>query len=256
MSTKYGMVGSSQKNTVLFSAKPPLTTSNTNPVVPLKQLEYSKSLPIKGLTNEQIAEKRRKRLCFSCDEPYNPGHKCKTPHLFMLLPSEEEVEECEEEVCGELGHKDLMDEGVTHEAHITLHALSEHSKNNTIRILGMANGKFLKILIDSGSTHNFMDPKSANRLRATMQSTKPITVYVADGFKVHSNQECVGFHWTAQGEEFSNDFKILPLGGIDAVLGVQWLKDFNPTTFDFKELTLSFIKNGKTVVLQGKSESH
>lgn len=46
-----------------------------------------------------MAEKRKKGLCFACDEPYTFGHQCKKPQLFMLLPSEEGVEENEEECC-------------------------------------------------------------------------------------------------------------------------------------------------------------
>lgn len=140
------------------------------------------------------------------------------------------------------------------EAHITLHALSGHSANNTIRIVGMANGKFLRILIDSGSTNNFLDPHAAKRIKASLTETEPITVSVADGFKVTSTQQCKGCRWTVQGEEFTTDFRILPLGGIDVVLGVQWLRAYNPVTFDFDNLQLTFVKDGKSVVLQGESD--
>lgn len=40
------------------------------------------------------------------------------------------------------------------EPQITLHALSGHNTNNTIRLLGMANGKFIRILVDNGSSIN------------------------------------------------------------------------------------------------------
>ncbi|GJR76407.1 putative mitochondrial protein [Tanacetum coccineum] len=35
--------------------------------------------------------------------------------------------------------------------------------------------------------------------------------------------ECKGFKWTLQGVEFTSDVLILPLGGCEMVLGVQWM---------------------------------
>ncbi|GKB72376.1 hypothetical protein Tco_0933788 [Tanacetum coccineum] len=37
--------------------------------------------------------------------------------------------------------------------------------------------------------------------------------------------ECKGFKWTLQGVEFTSDVLILPLGGCEMVLGVQWLSN-------------------------------
>lgn len=103
--------------------------------------------------------------------------------------------------------------------------------------------------------NNFLDPQAAKRITAPTQDTKPMIVSVADGFKVDSMQECTQLLWSAQGESFVTDFRILPLGGIDVVLRVQWLKHFNLVTFDFDHLQLSFIKDNKEVVLKGESNS-
>lgn len=90
--------------------------------------------------------------------------------------------------------------------------------------------------MDSGNTNNFLDPQAARRIKAVVKETNAITLTVVDGFKVSSHQLCPELPWSIQGEEFQTDFRILPLGGIDAVLGVQWLKFFNPVTFDFHNL--------------------
>lgn len=134
----------------------------------------------------------------------------------------------------------------------TLHYLG--SVNNTIRIVGMANGKLLRILVDSGSTNNFLDPNAAKRVKATLTDTTPISISIADWFKVPSYQQCSALHWTVQGEELVTDFRILPLGGIDAVIGVQWLKVFNLITFDFDQLQLSFGRGDNQAMLQGESD--
>lgn len=170
-------------------------------------------------------KKRRKGLCIACDEPYFKGHQCKSPHLFMMIPTEEDAE------LGE-GEEKLVESGkeaeVAEEAHITLHALSGHAVNNTIRVIGMVKGKPLSILIDSGSTNNFLDTQVAQKLKFSLEDVKPVAVTVADGFKVYNHKRCKDFKWEMQGHEYETEMKILPLGGIDAVLGVQWLKHISP----------------------------
>lgn len=39
------------------------------------------------------------------------------------------------------------------------------------------------------------------------------------------------------------------------MLGVDWMSKYNPITFDFPELRLSFIKDGKKVILRGAIET-
>lgn len=48
--------------------------------------------------------------------------------------------------------------------------------------------------------------------------------------------------------------KILPLGGCDMVLGVQWLRKIGPTTFNYEDLTLKFKYWDEMLELQGKNK--
>ena len=43
----------------------------------------------------------------------------------------------------------------------------------------------------------------------------------------------------------------IPMGGTDVVLGVQWLQYLRTVAFNFQELFLKFILEGKEVELQG-----
>lgn len=78
-------------------------------------------------------------------------------------------------------------------------------------------------LIDSGSTHNFMDLSVAKRLGCKLDSITPFAVAVADGNKVHSSVMTQGVTWKMQGVDFRADMLVIPLGGADIVLGIQWL---------------------------------
>lgn len=111
----------------------------------------------------------------------------------MMLPSEgeefESVVECEEHEEEQVQHlvgieEQLPQECKKDEMQITLHALSGRNANNTIRVQGTVNHKPLSILIDSGSTGNFLDTQAAKRLKVKLTNTNTISVYVVDGFKV------------------------------------------------------------------------
>lgn len=86
-----------------------------------------------------------------------------------------------------------------------------------------------------------------------LEDTNPIIVCAADGFKVQSTQVCRQFKWSSQGHEFCNEITVLPLGGEDVVLGVQWLKTLGPVTFDFNSLQLQFVQDGDQITLQGEN---
>ena len=40
--------------------------------------------PLQRLTPAQMEERRKKGLCFNCDEKFQPGHQCKSAKLFLL----------------------------------------------------------------------------------------------------------------------------------------------------------------------------
>lgn len=97
-------------------------------------------------------------------------------------------------------------------------------------------GTINNILIDSGTTSNILDPQATRRLNVGIEDTRPLLVSVANGFKVKSTQLHKQFKWSAQGQKFSNEMRILSLGGVDAVFRVQWLKLLGPITIDFSTL--------------------
>ena len=47
-------------------------------------LESKPRLPIKRISPVQMEERKKKGLCYNCDEKWAPGHKCKSAMLFLL----------------------------------------------------------------------------------------------------------------------------------------------------------------------------
>lgn len=47
------------------------------------------------------------------------------------------------------------------------------------------------------------------------------------------------------------NFLPLELGGVDVILGMQWLYSLGITEVDWKNLTMTFLHQGKKVVIKG-----
>lgn len=54
-----------------------------------------------------------------------------------------------------------------------------------------------------------------------------------------------------QGHKFCSNLRPFSLGGADLILGVDWLRKYNPVTFDYQGYKISIKKERAQVVLQG-----
>jgi hypothetical protein len=57
---------------------------------------------------------------------------------------------------------------------------------------------------------------------------KMVQVKVADGSSVPYSDEIPLAVWPVQGFTFHSNLKLLPLGGFDLILGMDWLEAFSP----------------------------
>nr|GEW44391.1 retrotransposon-related protein [Tanacetum cinerariifolium] len=97
--------------------------------------------------------------------------------------------------------------------HISLNALAGITTFHTMRIKGRVGKVSIHILVDSGSTHNFVDVNCAKRIGCKIKKTYPLQVDVPGGNKMVSAFECKHFIWSLQGMEFKSAVMILPLRG-------------------------------------------
>ncbi|XP_039044703.1 uncharacterized protein LOC120184271 [Hibiscus syriacus] len=86
-----------------------------------------------------------------------------------------------------------------------------------------------------------------------MVSTQPLAIIVANGEKVFSSAKSNQVSWTMKRFHFNHNFRILQLGGSDMVLGVDWMKQFSSVLMVCKDMTLSFQKDGKLMIIQGQT---
>ncbi|KAJ0095624.1 hypothetical protein Patl1_16955 [Pistacia atlantica] len=121
------------------------TTSNPMPVS-VKPLPTS---AVKRLTFEEMRAKCEKNLCFNYDEKFTPGHRCQaqTCLIEVEIPLASEVE----------GEKEVVATDSPTDPLISLHAISGSLGNRTMRVRAVIHHQELNALIDSGSSHNFIN---------------------------------------------------------------------------------------------------
>ena len=117
-------------------------------------VKSSNTIPFKRLSPTELAMRREKGLCFNCDEKYTRGHKC-TSSLFLFVTEDDEHLQDAESPPG-LPPLSLPVSQEVSPAQISLHALSGQGAPETLRVTGIIGQHHVRILIDGGSTHNFL----------------------------------------------------------------------------------------------------
>jgi hypothetical protein len=135
---------------------------------------------------------------------------------------------------------------------ISLHALMGHTIPQTLKMLGQIQNHHLHVLIDSGSTHNFIQDRVAKSLGLTLVPTQSFQVLVGNGEELNCCHMAQNTPLYIDSHLFLVDLFVLPLSGAEIVLGVQWLKTLGPSLTDYDHLTLSFCREGKIIQLMGQ----
>jgi hypothetical protein len=107
------------------------------------------------------------------------------------------------------------------------------------------------MLIDSGSTHNFINYKLAKDLNCFVYPAPEFQVMIADGGTINCSGKCHSIKLN-MGEYFLDSPMIsIQMGGVDVVLGVQWLQSLGTMALNFQDLFMRFSSEGKEIELRG-----
>ncbi|GJX42083.1 ty3-gypsy retrotransposon protein [Tanacetum coccineum] len=141
-----------------------------------------KPLAIKWISPAEWQERLSKGLCFNCDNRWTRGHKC--PAKFLLL-----MTESEDESSGEASS--AVEEEVVESGDISiLNSLVGHGSPRSLQLWGKIGDTRVHILIDNGSTHNFIRPDVVESMRLSLQSTKVFKVYIGSGATLMCKNVC------------------------------------------------------------------
>ena len=137
---------------------------------------------------------------------------------------------------------------------VSMNAIGGSLRINTIKLIGHLKGRSVLVLLDSGSTHSFINATTAKELKLETVLTTPVNVAVADGRNMAVSLKCNGCRWEMQQHQFQFDFRVLELGAYDLILGVDWMKAYSPITFDFPRNQVTITTQGTSIKLTRMSE--
>ena len=167
----------------LVPPSPPPHSPRPTPLPPLLPTPTRTAPPpIRRLSPDEIASRRERGLCFYCDEKFHRGHKCAS-RIFLLIANEED------NPTPHIGspnpppdppdHIDITNPGP---AQISLNSLAGHLASETLQLMGQLFGHPVVVLVDGGSTHNFIQQELVTQLRLPCQPTpSPLRVMVGNG---------------------------------------------------------------------------
>ncbi|KAK8947051.1 hypothetical protein KSP39_PZI006620 [Platanthera zijinensis] len=125
----------------------------------------------------------------------------------------------------------------------------------TMRLVGRVRRERVTILVDSGSTHNFIHPDVARKVGQQIDTGAAFQVMVADGSKLQCQGMLKAVELRMQEYVGCTDVYLLPIRGSDMVLGVQWLQQLRRVTFDWDQMTMEFMQGGRQFCLTGLRSS-
>ena len=107
------------------------------------------------------------------------------------------------------------------------------------------------MLIDSGSTHNFIHCKVAKELNCFLYPALEFQVMVANGGTINFSRKCHNIKLTMGEYVLNSTILSIPMGGANVVLGVQWSHPLGTVAFNFQEFFLNFFFRRKGSRIMG-----
>ncbi|KZV57116.1 peroxidase 64 [Dorcoceras hygrometricum] len=182
------------------------------------------------VSQQEFQRRKDKGLCFRCGEPYSPMHKCAFK-LMQVALLESELEE----------------EGATEETELPLFSISGMTQPQTMKLRGRIKDEEVIVMVDSGASHNFVSRKLVEKLGLEIDEAVRFGVCLGDGTKVRCQGLCLELVVQLGTYTVAIVGHLFELGGVDVILGVEWLRTLGEVLLDWNKMKMRF-KEGKHVV--------
>jgi len=106
------------------------------------------------------------------------------------------------------------------------------------------------VLIDSGSSHNFIDTKIATKLNIFNYPTSEFQVSILGNRTASCDGKCHKVEVSIDDYKSNYPMYDMPIGGVDVVLGGQWLSMLCTIGLNLQEQFIIFYENGEKYKLQ------
>jgi hypothetical protein len=210
----------------------PKPVNPTTPFAPLK---------IQKLTRAEMAERQLKGLCYNYDDKYFSSHKCKEQKIFITISKDISEEDVETPLVSE--SPEIIDitpplDPPEVEPVISVNALTVFSAPQTLKLIGYIKHRKVIILVDSGSTHNFIHHCIAQETHCYIHAINNFQIIIANGGSMKCGGRCENVCLQIGDYHLKSHMFSIDMGGCDIVLGEKWLRTLGPILMDFKALTM------------------
>ncbi|CAA7031807.1 unnamed protein product [Microthlaspi erraticum] len=164
----------------------------------------------------------------------------------------EEVVEIMEEDWMEGLDEDM--ELMTEPIQLSLFAFLGFDSPSATKLWGTIGNTKVIVMIDSGATHNFIDPSVLDKTSLAPAKNRSFDILLGTGITVNGSGFCKDVKLNLQKNDFIADFFVLELGNTEVILGVQWLRTLGKCEYDWEKHEMSFNYNGERITLFGDHE--
>jgi hypothetical protein len=214
----------------------------------------STPLKIQELTRAEMVECQLKGLCYNSDDKYFPDHKCKEQNIFMAISkdiSEEDVETPLVSESPEITNITPPSDPPKVEPIISLNAVTGFSTPQTLKLIGYIKHRKVIILVDSGSTHNFIHHRIAQETHCYIHVVNNFQIMISNGGSMKCGGRCENVCLQIGDYHLKSHMFAIDMAGCDIVLGANWLRTLGSILMDFKALTMQFDQEGHQYKFQG-----
>ena len=97
-----------------------------------------------------------------------------------------------------------------------------------MRRIGTLRKQRVHILIDSGSTYNFLHPSLAKHTKEIKDISTSLKIYAADGSFMESKGKINDVILRIHQYQYKEKIFLLPVMGCEIILGAEWLESIGP----------------------------
>ncbi|KAF3784058.1 hypothetical protein EJ110_NYTH28952 [Nymphaea thermarum] len=226
------------------------------------------------LTPQQMEEYKKKGLCYWCDGKWDKNHRCIEKLYNIVVVDDSECSSSSESVASsssssseeevqvkKKGKKKEKDEEKAPteveqpEEVASLHSIQDPYQPNALRVFGRVNGQRVMILLDNGATKNFLTEEATERCKITPTGISPQIIIVGGGLRTKCQHEVKGIDVTVKKQTFKVDCLVIPLEGVDLILGMPWFLTWKDIHWDVKNFAMTFFPEEASCCREGSAGS-
>ena len=123
--------------------------------------------------------------------------------------------------------------------------------SRSICFAGLLQSIPVQILVDSGSSSSFMNEALVPHLTAVVSVPVSSSILVVGRTQLTTLTVLLQVSWSIGDCSFQSDFRVLPLGSFDVVIGMDWSATYSPMKIHWQEKWMAIQYKGQLIVLQG-----